>query len=73
MTKLNPMNKTTLFLGYMTLNFAMDSLKWHEASAGTFVFSILTAALSVFFVSMLEKYVEPRVFKLIDKVFRESK
>ena len=64
------MNKWTLFLGYMTLNFALDSFKWHDASASTFVFSVLTSAISVFFVSMLEKYVEPHVFKWIEKAFK---
>ena len=64
------MNKWTLFFGYMTLNFAMDSLKWHDASVGTFVFSVLVSATSVFFFSILEKYVEPHVFRWIGKAFK---
>lgn len=64
------MNKCTLFFGYMTLNFAMDSIKWHDASVGTFVFSVFSSALSVFFFAILEKYAEPHVFRWIEKAFK---
>jgi len=64
------MNKWTLFFGYMTLNFALDSLKWHDASASAFVFSILVSAYSVWLVGLLEKNVEPHVFKWIEKTFK---